>query len=172
MATDSTQNLHHDTMVATIKRNIEIHGYTNMHVLASETTPAFAYTIGLSDSGGQDVIVIGPYANIVLTSVKKHFTPTPETDLVRDHVYTSDSLNVAIGGVKEPLRYMFKQCIPEKFFEYALWCKNLDICKAISDAPLQLVVGDLVNRLPGEAGYQDPYNTPCLWHDSDIPDVL
>lgn len=172
MATDSPQDPGYDKIVAGIKQNIEIHGFTGMRVSESESTPAYAYTLGLAERGCQDVITFGPYAEVLVDHAWEHLACAPEADLTQDRVYTFDSLNVAIGGVKEPLRYVFKQCIPEKFFEYALWCKNLDICKAISDAPLQLVVGDLVNRLPGEAGYQDPYDTPCLWQDSDIPDVL
>lgn len=139
---------------ADIEANIEKHGLTVIGVFADPVgmKPTFSYSIGLTDRGWPEMIMVGlhaPYAKGFINALARR----PEPPKIGEQIDDLADLPIRIGAVSEEAikAYMVQSTARQER----------------TDGPrptaVQVIYPDKDGRFPGEPGYDlDPRTQPLL----------
>lgn len=142
-------------MDAAVDRAIEQHGYAVQSVFAQDDKPAFAYTIGLTEEVGFELMALAGYDHELLAHLVGSYA-----DLAKAHEHIEQERNDVIEMAATPGYGVRTKCIPvEARVATADFVKQTrgDVVRVY-----QILIADKNNLFPDEQGYSKTWPQPRL----------
>lgn len=142
-------------MDAAVDHAIEQHGYAVQSVFTQDNKPAFAYTIGLTEEVGFELMALAGHDHDLLAHVVGSYA-----DLAKAHAHIEMERNDIIKMAATPGYGVRTKCIPiDARVATADFVKQTrgDVKRVY-----QILIGDRNNLFPGEQGYSKTRPQPIL----------